>query len=61
MAVKVNLEICNTCKDKDNCPAIPSCPMAALTQKVGGPEVDPQKCVDCGMCTTVCPNGALTL
>lgn len=61
MAVKVNLEICKTCKDKKNCPAIPSCPMTALTQTEDGPKVDSQKCVDCGMCTTVCPNGALTL
>lgn len=61
MAVKVNTEICKTCKDKDKCPAIAVCPMVALAQKAVGPEVDAQKCIDCGMCTTVCPNGALTL
>jgi len=60
MAVKIDEKKC----DKNHeCPAAASCPVQALIQKKVGcaPEVDPQKCIECGLCTTICPNGALSL
>ena len=50
------------CAQNHACPAAASCPMGALTQKDTNspPEVDVTKCAECGLCTTLCPNGAIT-
>ncbi|MHB0937309.1 MAG: ATP-binding protein [Armatimonadota bacterium] len=50
------------CPQNHQCPAVRACPMEALTQKAGAaPEVDPEKCTDCGLCTKYCLTGALQL
>lgn len=47
------------CPQNHPCPSIPVCPAGALTQKgFGLPEVDADKCIDCGKCVAFCPRGA---
>lgn len=66
MPIVIDKEKCS--KDPDcrqaghSCPAAASCPMGALTQKDTNspPEVDVTKCAECGLCITLCPNGAIT-
>jgi len=60
MAIKIDK---NKCAKNHACSAAAACPMQALTQKdeKSCPEVDLAKCISCGLCTTVCPKGALTL
>lgn len=58
MAVKVTK---SKCPQNHGCPAIKVCPSNALTQEgFNAPVVDISKCIDCGLCTQVCPMGALT-
>ena len=50
------------CPKNHKCPAVMVCPVDALTQSgVGAPEVDNDKCINCGKCTYFCPTGALVL
>ena len=51
------------CAKDHACPCVAQCPMSALSQKdeKSAPVVDPAKCVECGMCTQICPNGAIKL
>jgi len=60
MAVKFNPK---KCIKHQTCPAAAACPMQALVQKKSGdyPNVDEEKCVSCGLCVSLCPNGALSL
>jgi len=60
MAVKVDVQ---KCAKNHACPAAAACPMQALTQKdeKSSPQVDETKCISCGLCTTICPNGALSI
>jgi len=55
MAIKVLTEKFK----KHRCPAIENCPVGALSQKDENslPVVDATKCIECELCTTVCPNG----
>ncbi|HAR64212.1 MAG: 4Fe-4S ferredoxin [Candidatus Margulisiibacteriota bacterium] len=50
------------CPQNHPCPSIRVCPVGALTQ-IGfkAPEVDEEKCIDCGKCARFCPMGALVL
>lgn len=50
------------CPQNHPCPAVHVCPVNALSQ-VGqrAPEVDQEKCIDCGKCVRYCPTGALQL
>jgi len=59
MAIKVLVEKFKPHK----CPAVESCPVGALSQKDENspPVVDASKCLECQLCTTVCPNGEFTL
>ncbi len=59
MAVKILAEKFK----KHKCPAIENCPTVALSQKDDDsiPVVDPAKCIECGICTTICPNGEYVL
>lgn len=48
------------CPQNHRCPSVSVCPVGALTQ-VGfaAPQVDKEKCIDCGKCARFCPMGAL--
>lgn len=59
MAVTV---IKSKCPQNHGCPALKVCPSGALTQEgFNAPVINSAKCIDCGLCTEVCPMGALTL
>jgi len=52
----------NKCPQNHPCPAIKVCPVGALSQEGNNaPEVDEEKCLDCGVCSNFCPKGALTI
>jgi Fe-S-cluster-containing hydrogenase component 2 len=59
MAVKVIVEKFK----KHQCPAVAACPVGAISQKDENspPVVDATKCIECGSCTAVCPNGEFVL
>lgn len=47
------------CPQDHRCPILPRCRVGAISQKETGlPTVDPEKCIDCGVCITGCPLGA---
>ena len=50
------------CPQNHPCPSIRVCPTKALSQ-VGykAPEVDQEKCIQCGKCVKFCPMRALVL
>ncbi len=52
----------NRCPQNHACPAVPVCPVGALSQ-VGhdAPTVDQEACIRCGKCVSFCPMRALTL
>lgn len=59
MPIKIDPEKC----PKDHkCPAAENCPAGALMQKHENkaPEIDLSKCVECGLCLTLCSTGAIT-
>ncbi|MDD5457045.1 MAG: 4Fe-4S binding protein [Candidatus Margulisbacteria bacterium] len=48
------------CPQNHPCPAIRVCPVGALSQKgFAAPDIDKEKCIDCGKCVRFCPMGAL--
>ena len=59
MAVTVKKE---RCPQNHACPSISVCPTGALKQKgFAAPEVDAEKCTQCGKCVRYCPMGAFAL
>lgn len=57
MTVKIVKQLC---PQNHRCPSLRVCPAGALSQKGNNaPEVDKEKCTDCGKCTRLCPMGAL--
>ncbi len=59
MSVLVNKE---RCPQNHPCPAVRVCGVGALSQEgFRAPQVDAEKCVDCGKCVRYCPMGAFTL
>lgn len=57
MAIRV---IASRCPQNHRCPSLRVCPVGALTQEGNrAPQVDPQKCLDCGKCIRSCPMSAL--
>lgn len=45
----------NRCPHSHRCPMIAVCPVEAITQHgLTVPEVDSQKCIECGKCIAVC-------
>lgn len=51
--------IASRCPQNHPCPSVHVCPTGALSQKgYGLPEVDEEKCTDCGQCIAFCPRGA---
>ncbi|HJH28427.1 MAG TPA: 4Fe-4S dicluster domain-containing protein [Methanosarcinaceae archaeon] len=57
----------NRCDKSPLCPVIKICTLDAITQKRRGflnlfadyPEIDPGKCMGCGVCVDACPRGAI--
>ena len=49
------------CPQNHRCPMIPICPAGAISQKGNAlPEIDPEKCINCGACVSSCPFGAIS-
>lgn len=49
------------CPQNHPCPSIRVCPTSALSQQgYRAPQVDDQKCIDCGKCITFCPMGVFS-
>ena len=48
------------CPQNHWCPARNMCPSEAITQKTpfSAPEIDKEKCTNCGVCLKFCPYGA---
>lgn len=43
------------CPQNHRCPTIPKCPAQAISQEgFAAPTVDPDKCIDCGLCARAC-------
>ncbi len=43
------------CPQNHPCPVVNACPADAIKQNgFGAPEIDEEKCTDCGMCTGFC-------
>ena len=43
------------CPQNHRCPMIPICPAGAISQKGNAlPEIDPEKCIECGKCVRHC-------
>ncbi len=43
------------CPQNHPCPSLRSCPTGAITQKgYGAPQIDEEKCIDCGRCSFAC-------
>lgn len=50
----------NRCPQDHKCPMIAVCPVGAITQKgYGLPEIDSEKCIECGKCARFCPKRAV--
>ena len=48
------------CPQDHKCPAMSECPVGALSQEGNeAPKIDADLCIECGMCASVCPMGAL--
>lgn len=54
--------IVENCPQNHRCPSVKICPVGALTQEgMQAPEVDEEKCIKCGKCSSFCPKKALVL
>lgn len=52
MAITIDPE---KCPQNHICPLVAACPMQAISQEGGGlPAVDPELCVECGICVEKC-------
>ncbi len=51
--IKINEQFC---PKNHTCPVIKACPLKAISQKdiFSAPEIDYNKCTDCGLCTNYC-------
>lgn len=56
MTIIVNTSLC---PQNHPCPMVRYCPAGAITQEgFKAPEIDQQKCIQCGKCLRGCPMGA---
>ena len=47
------------CPQNHPCPSVKVCPVSAIIQKgFAAPDIDAEKCIDCGKCIKFCPMGA---
>ena len=49
----VDTSLCTGCKE-----CVPVCPTKAIVVRHGKAVIDPEKCVDCGLCAQACAFGA---
>lgn len=51
------------CPRDHSCPAAASCPAQALSQRdeKSAPVIDTAKCLECQLCVSICPQGAITI
>ena len=50
------------CPQNHKCPAVQVCQVGALSQsELNAPDVDHEKCIQCGKCSNFCPKKALVL
>ena len=48
------------CPQNHRCPMNPICPAGAISQKGNAlPEIDPEKCIECGKCVRHCGRQAV--
>jgi len=48
------------CPQNHPCPLVFLCPTGAISQKgFGAPEIDLEKCIECGACSASCSYGAV--
>ena len=49
------------CPHNHPCPLVNLCPAGAIVQRgFAAPEIDSDKCIDCGVCSASCAYGAVT-
>jgi len=54
------INVTDSCPANHRCPLVSECPVGAIIQKgTGKPEIDPEKCIECGLCVKNCPRGAM--
>ncbi len=58
--VKAHYFVTNICKGCLARPCSVNCPKKAITVVKGHAHIDPDKCINCGICKTVCPYSAIT-
>jgi ferredoxin len=52
--------IARRCPQNHPCPVVRLCPTGAIGQKgFAAPEIDMEKCIECGACTVSCAYGAI--
>ena len=57
MALSVNS---HKCPQNHRCPLLNVCPVGAISQTGNGlPEIDKEKCIECGKCAKFCGMGAI--
>ncbi len=61
MGKRLNVVI-ERCPKNHACPAIPVCPVGAISQDgFNAPSINEEKCIKCGKCANFCPKKALVL
>ncbi|MCU0847400.1 MAG: 4Fe-4S binding protein [Spirochaetes bacterium] len=54
------INITESCPANHRCPLVSECPVGAIIQNgTVKPEIDREKCIDCGLCVISCPRGAM--
>ncbi len=57
--VKANYVVTNVCRGCFARPCMINCPKKAITMVDGQAKIDPEKCVNCGLCMKACPYHAI--
>ena len=48
------------CPQNHRCPLVAACPAGAISQEgFALPEIDPERCVECGLCAAACGRQAV--
>jgi len=59
--MKININE-NKCPQNHKCPSVKVCPTGAIIQKGNNcPEIDKDKCINCGNCVKYCPMQVFTI